>query len=104
MDARSELAMAEFFNPSGELFSPALTSDWPRPNRVELHNGILTIWSTQAHQKSLEPNRLARPGRGLLESFLFLAGPADQQIPLRALMKSTRPGHFFEIGRASCWG
>ena len=94
MDARSELAMAEFFNPSGELFSPALTSDWPRPNRVELHNGILTIWSTQAHQKSLEPNRLARPGRGLLESFLSLAGPADQQIPLSALMKGTRQEHF----------
>jgi hypothetical protein len=47
MDVRDEVAMAEFFNPSGELFSPAMTSDWPRPKRVELNNGILTMWRSR---------------------------------------------------------
>src|ERR1022692_4256099 len=108
MDVRDEVAMAEFFNPSGKLFSPAMTSDWPRPQRVELNNGRLTIWSTQAHQKSLRPDRLARPGPGLLESFLALAGPSDQRIPLSSLMKATRPEQPFSDERirrfAAHWG
>jgi hypothetical protein len=58
-----------------------------------------------APQKSAKPARLARPGPGLLESFLSLAVPSDQRILLRSLMEGRQNHADEKICRfAAHWG
>ena len=84
--------MAEFFNRCGHLYSPALTSDWPRPQRVELRDGNLTIWGNPADRKRLPPRKFARPEPGLLESFLALVDPPGRMLPLSSMLKGDGGG------------
>jgi hypothetical protein len=94
MNAKDEIALAEFFNESGQLFSPARTSAWPPPSRVELKHGRLTIWGTRTDQP-LKDHQLVHPGPGVLESFLALADASAQRLPLSSIVNRN-------VGEPSC--
>lgn len=87
LNARTQGAVAEFFNESGQLFSPALTSYWQRPDRVDLNAGKLTIFSTRTFQKSRKSERMSPPSQGLLESFISIEGSGPGPKTLRSAME-----------------
>ena len=113
-----EAALAEFVNDHGGFYGATLATEWRAPDSVDLSHGVLTIRSTRPYWNCGKAGRRIRPPRGLLDSFISLAGVSKAMPSLRALARgstssdekigafATRYGGlqiFYRLRRATPW-